>query len=498
MKRKGHQLKLSKSKFLSGCQCLKRLYLQVHKPETASEPDAVQQAQFDQGYEVGELATKAFPGGVAVKEDYLDHTEAVARTKILMEDKNVPAIFEAAFTYQGVRVRVDILERLPKNRWRLIEVKSTSKLKDSHYQDVAIQKYVLEGCGLKLSESCLMHLNRDYVYNGRNYDLGKLYLSNNLTKDLLDFTKKIATILAKQKRILRLPEPPDVQPGDYCKDPYECEYYGLCNEEVPDYWVGRLPRISKAKIKDLADQGIDLIHDIPQDFGLTDLQNRVYLCVKNGEIYIDSKIHREFEKLKYPLYFMDFETYDPAIPRYAGMRPFDPIPFQWSVHVQGQPGSELKHYEFLADDADDPREAFIKGLLEVLEDSGEKGHIITYYASFESGRLSDLAAWFPRYAPRIKKIKNRLWDLRPVIKDYVYHPQFKGSFSLKAVLPALVPHMTYEGMNVANGIAAGLAYVKMIKGGLPEADIKNLRNSLLQYCGQDTLAMVELIQTLRK
>ena len=187
--------------------------------------------------------------------------------------------------------------------------------------------------------------------------------------------------------------------------------YGLCNAEVQKNWVGRLPRISKAKIKDLADQGIELIHDIPEDFGLTDLQKRVYLCVKNGEPYIEKKIQREFKKLKYPLYFMDFETYDPAIPRYVGMRPFNPIPFQWSVHVQRNPGSALEHHEFLAENADDPREAFIKGLLEVLEDSGGKGHIISYFASFESRRLDDLAAWFPRYAPKIKKVKTRLWDL---------------------------------------------------------------------------------------
>jgi hypothetical protein len=497
MSRMGIQPKLSKSKFLAGCQCLKRLYFRVHEPETAPEPDEAQKAQFDQGHEVGGLATKAFPGGVAVKKDYLPHSEAVARTQALMEDKTIPAIFEAAFTYQDVRVRVDILERLPRNRWRFIEVKSTSKLKDTHYDDVAIQKFVLEGCGLKLSESCLMHLNREYVYNGRKYDLGKLYVINDLTKDVRDFTKKIPSLLAKQKRILRLPEPPDVQPGDYCKDPYECEYYGLCNAEVPEHWVGRLPRISKAKIKDLSDQGIELIHDIPEDFGLTDLQNRVCLCVKNGDPYIGKKIQQEFKKLKYPLYFMDFETYDPAIPRYAGMRPFDPIPFQWSVHVQRKPGGELEHYEFLAEDAADPREAFIKGLLRVLEDGNVKGHIVVYFASFETRRLNDLAAWLPIYAPRIEKVKSRLWDLHPVIKDYVYHPEFYGSFSLKAVLPALVPHMTYEGMDVADGIAAGLAYEKMIKDELTKQGLKNLREALLQYCGQDTLAMVELIQKLR-
>jgi len=415
----------------------------------------------------------------------------------LMKDKNIPAIFEAAFTFQDVKVRVDILERRPRNRWRLLEVKSTSKLKDTHYDDVAIQKYVLEGCGLKLSESCLMHLNREYVYAGGEYDLDQLFAINDLTEDIEDITEKIPGLLSEQKRILSLPDPPDIKPGDQCSDPYECEFYGMCNPENPDNWVGYLPRIGKAKIKYLLDQGVELIHDIPDDFGLTDLQSRACLCVKNGEPYIGKEIQREFKKLKYPLYFMDFETYNPAIPRYAGMRPFDQIPFQWSVHVQRQPGSKLEHYEFLAENADDPREDFIKGLLQVLEDGGGKGHIIAYYASFETSRLNDLASWLPKYASRIEKVLDRLWDLHPAIKNYVYHPEFYGSFSLKAVLPALIPHMTYEGMDVADGIAAGLAYEKMIKEELTKTESKALRDALLEYCGQDTLAMVELIQTLR-
>jgi hypothetical protein len=369
---------LSKSKFLAGCQCLKRLYLKVYEPELVPEPDDAQQATFDQGYEVGSLATKAFPGGVLVDEDYLHHSEAVAHTKDLMEDKNVPAIFEAAFTYENVKVRVDILERQPRNRWRLIEVKSTSKLKDTHYDDVAIQKYVLEGCGLKLSESCLMHLNREYVYKGKKYNLNKLFVINDLTKDIRDITKKIPDLLAEQKRILGCPEPPNVQPGDQCSNPYECEFLGLCNAEPPKHWVGYLPRLGKQKIKNLLDQGIELIHDIPEDFGLTDLQQRACLCVKNGEPYFGKEIQREFKKLKYPLYFMDFETVNPAIPRYAGMRPFDQIPFQWSVHVQRQPGGKLEHYEFLAENADDSREDFIKGLLKALEDNGGKGHIVAF------------------------------------------------------------------------------------------------------------------------
>jgi predicted RecB family nuclease len=489
--------KLSKSKFLAGCQCLKRLYLQVHEPELAREIDEAKQARFDQGHEVGRLATEAFAGGIRVEEDHLNHQKAMERTQALMGDNNVLAIFEAAFIFDGVRVRVDILERQTKNQWRMLEVKSTSKLKDEHCQDVAIQKYVLEGSGLKLSESCLMHLNRDYVYDGKAHDLQQLFATNDLAEDIEELMEQIPAQVAEQHRILTLGAPPEIEPGDRCTSPYDCEFFDLCNPEVPDHYVGNLPGIRKQVVKRLLEQGIKLIQDIPEDFGLNDLQRRACICVQKNEPYFGRELSSELKNLKYPLYFMDFETYNPAIPRYAGMRPFDPIPFQWSVHVQRKPGGDLEHYEYLAKDASDPREDFIKSLLKVLEDSDEKGHIVVFFASFETGRLNDLAGWFPEYAPRIEKIIARLWDLHHIVKDHVYHPKFYGSFSLKDVLPALVPHMTYEGMEIAEGTQAGLAYDAMIRGGLSDDEIENLRKALLKYCGQDTLGMVEMIVVLQ-
>ena len=317
-------------------------------------------------------------------------------------------------------------------------------------------------------------------------------------QNLSDLLKEIPHQLAEQQKILALREAPAVEPGDHCTNPYDCEFYGLCNPERPEYWVGTLPRISKKKKKELLDKGIELIHDIPEDFGLTETQRRVCLCVKQDEPYFGKELSKELGKLDYPIYFMDFETFNPAIPRYAGMRPFDMIPFQWSVHVQRQPGSDPEHYEFLAEDAQDPRETFISSLLNLLEDGGGKGYIVTYYASFETGRLDDLANWVPQYASRIEKVKGRLWDLHPVIQNHVYHPEFYGSFSLKNVLPALVPGMTYDKMAIADGTQAGLAYDNMVKGGLKRHEIDELRKTLLEYCQQDTLGMVEMIRALTK
>jgi predicted RecB family nuclease len=487
---------LSKSRFLAGCQCLKKLYLQYHQPEMAAEPDEVKQAKFDQGHEVGMLATQAFPGGIIVEEGWHNLGEAMARTRDLMSDKTVPAIFEATFSYQGVLVRVDVLQRLPGNQWRLIEVKSTGRVKDEHYQDVAVQKYVLEGCGLEVSQSTLMHLNRDYVYDGVTLDLDQLFAIEDLSEEIVGLVEAVPGKLISMREALAQAEPPMVDPGDQCSNPYECDFFELCNEEPPEHWIGYLPGIRKTTIRELLAQGVQLIHEIPEDFGLSDVQRRACLCVTNGRPFFSPELLKDLQELRYPLYYMDFETFNPAIPRYAGMRPFDHIPFQWSVHVR-LPGGQLEHYEFLAEDGSDPREPFIKSLLPILEDAGGNGHVVAYYASFETGRLDDLATWLPQYAPRIEGIKKRLWDLHPVVRQNVYHPDFYGSFSLKVVLPALVPHMTYEGMDIADGIAAGIAYDKMIKDSLPKSEKKHLRDALLQYCGQDTLAMVELIQTLQ-
>src|ERR1039457_1739095 len=213
-------IRLSKSKFVSGVQCLKRLYLQVHQPELAGEIDEGQAVRFEQGHEVGVLAQAAFPGGVLVDSDAFDLEAALERTAALIDDPAVPAIFEATFQRSGVLVRVDILERRRKNRWRLIEVKSSVETKEHYDYDVAIQHHVVQGCGLNISSTCVMHLNRDYVYDGRSYDARKLFMIEDRTKRVLDLGSELPGLLRAQRRALAQDEPPDVEAGPQCSDPY--------------------------------------------------------------------------------------------------------------------------------------------------------------------------------------------------------------------------------------------------------------------------------------
>lgn len=487
-------IRLSKSRFVAGVQCLKRLYLQAHQPELAGETDEGQAARFEQGHEVGVLAQAAFPGGVLVDSDVFHLEAALERTAALIDDAAVPAIFEATFQRSGVLVRVDILERRRKNRWRLIEVKSSVETKEHYDYDVAIQHHVVQGCGLDISSACVMYLNRDYVYDGRSYDAHKLFIIEDRTRRVLDLGSELPGLLRAQRRALEQAEPPDVEPGPQCSDPYECEFFDHCNPAPPITHISFLPRLSDKKMQDLLDLGVNLIEQIPDDFPLTEIQARVCAAVKTGQPWTSGTLAKELSRLRSPLYFMDFESLYPAIPRYAGMWPYSHIPFQWSVHRQLEPDAAPEHFEFLADDDRDPRREFTSSLCDAL---GKRGPIIVYNATFESQRLRDLAGWLPEYAGAIAKVQERLWDLWPFVKRHIYYPQFQGSFSLKTVLPALVTGLSYEGMEVAHGEEAGLAWDRMIRSGVDASERQRLKSALLAYCGQDTLAMVRILERLR-
>jgi predicted RecB family nuclease len=340
----------------------------------------------------------------------------------------------------------------------------------------------------------LAHINRNYIFDGGSIDVRQFFNIRNVTGQIKRLQPQLTSQLRSQFRILAMPKAPDISPGKHCTDPVTCEFYDRCNPPLPDDHIGYLPRIQPKKIDELLEMGVESIHDIPDDFPLNERLRRAATCVQTGQPWFSEELGKELRSLKYPLYFMDFETVYPAIPGFPGMRPYDQIPFQWSVHVLTKPDSALEHHEFLATDTNDPRREFITLLCAAL---GDKGNIVVYSA-FESQRLSELAAWLPEFAGRIEKIQCLLWDLLPVVRNHVYHPKFAGSFSIKRVLPPLVPTMTYEGMEVGNGTDAGLAWESLIRGGLEQTERDRIKKALLDYCGQDTMAMVMLMETLHR
>jgi hypothetical protein len=361
-------MRLSKSKFVAGVQCLKRLYFQVHQPELAAEPDAANEAIFEQGREVGLLARQLFPGGVEVKWE--DFEQVIRTTRELVANPAVAAIFEGTFENDGVLVRVDILQRRRDRRWRLLEVKSTTDFKEEHLDDIGIQNRVVSRSGLDLASSCLMHVNRGYVFEGGAIDVRQFFKIRNLTRRIARLDPKLTSQLRAEFTVLNMPKAPDISAGRHCTDPITCEFYDRCNPPRPDDHIGYIPRIQASAVEELAEMGIESIHDIPDDFPLNERQRRACNSVQTGQPWFSPGLKEELIGLKYPLFFMDFETVNPAIPRFAGMRAYDQLPFQWSVHVLRKPSAEPEHHEFLATDASDPRLGFITSLCGAL---GEKG-----------------------------------------------------------------------------------------------------------------------------
>jgi predicted RecB family nuclease len=458
-------MRISKTKFCAGVQCLRRLYLFVHSPELGAHPDSADQAIIEQGREVGLLARRLFPDGVAVSgEGGLD--KAIRASRELVANWEVPAIFEGAFEHGGVLVRVDVLHRRKDGRWRLVEVKSATAVKEQHVDDVGIQLRVLRRSGLDVASACLAHVNRNYVYPGGDIDPRQFFRIRNLTRRVERLQPKLTFQLRSEFTVLAMPQPPEIAPGRHCTDPVTCEFFERCNPPRPHDHIGFLPRIHANAMEELEEMGVESVSDIPADFDLTEIQRRAVTCVQTGESWYSPELRDALGGLTYPLYFADFETVNRAIPPFERMRPYDHLPFQWSVHVQRQPSAETEHHEFLAADASDPRREFISSLCAVLRESGS----VVVYSSFESQRLSELGGWLPDFADRINAVQERLFDLLPIVRKHIYHPTFGGSYSLKSVLPALVPEMSYAGLEVADGQAAGLAWESLVGGDCGEGE----------------------------
>ena len=485
--------RLSKSKYLAGRQCHKRVYLEVHHPDRASPPDPSLQAILDMGTEIGSLARSLFPGGVLIDESYRQREAALGHTASVLADHTVPALFEGAFQHDGVLVRVDILERVAGGEdkqysWRLIEVKSSSRVKDVHLDDLAIQSEVLHGAGVTLSAVCLMHINTDYMHEGGEIDLRQLFAVEDVTEVVASRRAEVSTQVAAMKRVLQHSEPPSIEPGHHCHIPYECPFWSDCTREKPLRWIFHLPG-SKQTIGRLAEQGITVIDEIPEETMLSPSQRRV----KDNVEWVSPSLGKALRSIRYPVHHVDFETVMLAVPRFAFTRPYQSIPVQWSNHIEEESGA-LTHYEFLHSEPTEPRKRWAEALIESL---GEHGSICVYSA-YEGAMMRQLAEAFPEYRSAFQAILKRLWDLHPVIKDHYYHPAFNGSYSIKSVLPAVAPSLGYGDLAIQAGGQAAAEYYRMVFVETDWVERAEIGEALLRYCARDTMALVELRKVLKE
>jgi hypothetical protein len=485
---------LSKSTFLRSVQCPKSLYLNRYKPELRDPPDPSQEAVFRTGNEVHALARELFAGGVlASTEDSYDPKTWLQRTRRLMQE-GVGVLFEATFEHDQVLVRVDILERVG-NKWKAYEVKSSTSVKDPYDWDVAVQYHVLNGADIGLVDFSLLHINGDYVRRGA-LDLEALFTEVPMVELAREMESEVSIQIEWAKAVLSEPLVPEIDIGPYCDEPYACDFMGHCWRHVPDHSVFTVARMKKDHKFRLYNEGIVRIEDIPEDFPLNKTSRVHVEGHKYARSIIDQGALQDFlDSLHYPLYFLDFETFNPAIPPFDGIKPYDQIPFQYSLHRKSSPESELTHTGYLADTGVDPRLALIRSL---LRDTPPPGDILAYNRSFEARILRDLAGAFPEYASELEDRSSRLIDLMlPFQKRYYYLPEMHGSYSIKAVLPALVPELSYDAFEISEGSQAMEAYYQL-GGETNPARIEKIRHDLWEYCKFDTFAMVRILEKLEE
>ena len=479
---------LSKSRYIAGTQCHLRLWYESYERELASAPDDALQAVFDTGHEVGEVACRRYPGGHLVAHDHRHVPQALAETRRILEADTAPALFEAAFEHERVVVRADVLQRLPAGGWRLIEVKSATRLKEVFVVDVAVQLWVLRGAGLDVRDAGVLTLNPDYVYDGVQLDFHSLFTLHPVFDEACALHDTVAAQVHEMHGMLAQPVAPDIAPGDHCSTPYQCPFHGHCtrDQHVPDHGIEELPGLRSQRRIQLETAGIEEIRDIPADFPLTSPQRIAHRAVREDRPLVHGDLTDALAGIVPPVHYLDFETFAPAIPRFAGTRPYDAVPFLFSVHTEHD-SSALGHSDYLHEHDDDPRPKLARRLIAAL---GREGTICTY-SSYEKTVLRALAAALPELAEALEAIETRLFDLLPVVRRGYYHPRFRGSFSLKSVLPVLVPGLDYDDLEIADGRMAAARYALALSS--PDRRERSRAFADLRaYCTRDTLAMVEL------
>jgi len=481
---------LSKSKYLNGLQCPKYLWTVIHEPEKIPEPDTTTQYLFDQGHLVGELAKRLFPEGINIPAE--DFNSNINLTRELLRKRK--PLFEASVCIDGLYCRVDILNPIGGDKWEIIEVKSSTKVKDVNIHDVSFQKLCCEKAGLSISNCNLAYINTQYVKNG-DIDPRELFVLEDISNQVEEVSEGIEERISLMLDIIADNICPEISIGKHCLTPYDCMLRPKCWGFLPENSIFDL-RGGKTKQFSLYDQGITSIKDIPDEVILSRQQKIQKKCVITGNTHVEKEEIRQFlDRLQYPLYYLDFETIGPAIPVYDGTRPYQDIPFQFSLHIVEGVESEPVHYSFLADGIEDPRPQLLKELRRLL---GSEGSIIAYNSGFEEGVLKDLVKAFPEYTDWLEGILIRIVDLLfPFSNFHYYHASQKDTASLKKVLPAITGR-GYEEMGIGAGMDASIAYERITHGNATLEEISRIRADLIQYCKLDTEGMIWIVDKLRE
>lgn len=485
---------LSKSTFVRSCQCLKSLHLYKNKFSLRDPISSSQQAIFNKGTDIGMVARGLFPGGEdATPSSHFKYSESVIKTRDLIRS-GTKIIYEAAFQFQQVLVAVDMLVKHD-DGWKAYEVKSATRVSPTYILDASLQYHVIINCGIPLVDFSIININSDYRRKGK-LEADKLFRITSVIDEVIANTDFIKEKIELAKSTLGQKKEPDVPIGEHCFSPYVCDFKGYCWHDVPENSVFEVAGISKNDQFEMFHKGYKLVGDIPADYPLPEAAQLQVKTFKSNEVFVDMKNMKEFlDSLFYPLCFLDFETFMPAIPLFENTKPYQHIPFQYSLHIKAMYNSEATHKEFLAQAGADPRKEF---LLNLLEDTKGRGDILVYNAMFEKGVLNALKLDFPEYVSEIEERLSRIKDLMmPFQKRWFYHPAMKGSYSIKNVLPALVKGLDYDALSIGTGSVAMTAY-EQLHNETDLVKIMEVRENLLNYCKMDTFGMVKIHEVLEE
>lgn len=500
----------SKSKILAYRQCPKRLWLELHRPELRD--DSASAGAFQIGNQVGEMARTLYDpdgNGSFIDVEALGFENAFADSADLLDRGDGP-IFEAGFRAGGALAFADVMLPLLEtsddddhHRWHLIEVKASTRVKDHHWNDIAVQAYVARAADIDVRKASIAHINRNFVYQGDGNYAG-LLTESDLTYDTFAASSEVERWISEAREIDALAEEPDIDTGAQCSDPYPCPFAEHCNRHhaAIDYPLTSLPRFSGVKRAQLEAEGITDLRDVP-DGQLTPLQLRVKQHTCSGETFFDREAAAaELAGHGAPAKFLDFETAMFAVPIWKGTRPYQQIPFQYSLHSIDNNGT-LTHQAFLDLSGDDPSEALAASLVAHCCDADANGDpsgpIFAYFARFEKRVIFELSERFPQYSDALRSIISRIVDLLPIASRHFYAPSQQGSWSLKAVLPAVCPDLSYDqlGDSIRNGAMAVQGYMEAVASGTSAERKAEIECELLEYCCLDTLALVRMWEVFR-
>jgi len=482
----GGMTTLTKSRFTTGCQCEKLLWWTVHEPAAKElEPDKVLQDLFDQGRQVGELARNQFPGGVLIGRG--PRAERLAATQAALES-DAPAIFEASFEAGGVFVAVDVLLR-EQSGWTLIEVKASNAVKEEHVPDAAIQLWVLRQAGLDVPRIEVMHLNREY----RHPDHGPLLARSDITVDAESFLPRVTGLVVQFQAALGGPNPGTLV-GLHCHEPRDCPFLERCWPQDPEH-IRTLYNVGPKRTAAYMAAGVHRIADLPAGGRLPPTALRQIKALQEHQLVVEPTLAIQLEAFESPLGYLDFETVARAVPVWDGLAPWGAAVAQFSYHEEQQDGGHT-HVGWLAEGPDDPRRELAEAMLAATANARR----IVTYSSYEQTRIRELQALVPELAAPLDELLDKLVDLLPVVRNNVYHPEFRGSFSLKHVLTPLVHDLSYSDLVIVDGRLASVEIARLlfVAHRIPEAERDRLRQDLLDYCERDTWATVRLMGRLRE